>query len=116
MVKDLINDFDKNEKNFQKKSSVLVFLPGLQEINQANEALMKQEKKNQGLYQVNYLIHRVHSTLETHKNNKCLRDLIRDPAERIRKVNKVCQVEGYNIIVDCSVDEYMRIINHNSRY
>ena len=82
IIKKIISHHDTQEKENDSKSSILIFLPGLHEINKTHQALKSLEKR--GGHQ--YLIFLVHSTLTTHKNNRELKRLLAAPPSGHRKI------------------------------
>ena len=82
IIKKIISHHDKAEKENESKSSILIFLPGLHEINKTHQSLKALEKRTGQ----NYLIFLVHSTLTTHKNNRELKRLLAAPPVGSRKI------------------------------
>jgi len=82
IIKRIISHHDTQEKENDSKSSILIFLPGLHEINKTHQALKSLEKRTGHPY----LVFLVHSTLTTHKNNRELKRLLAAPPSGQRKI------------------------------
>ena len=102
MIVSILNQLNDREIREEVKSSVLIFLPGLAEIN-----LVKGQLERTCSIKMDYDILRVHSSLETHKNNQCLQTLMSSPQVGKRKIilsTNICEssitVPDVKIVID----------------
>ena len=106
---EILKHLDKQEQGDSQKGSVLIFLPGLQEINKLHRAINVYAKREQ----IEYLLKRIHSMLP--RDRADMKQLMNRPENGSRKViisTNICEssitIPDIRYVIDFCMTKYQR--------